>query len=241
MTATPQLAPAAISPPPFRICAQDECQRESTRHGRYCARCGQARRRRHPKYVHSLASDQAIRVAYRQLWETHDRRAIAITALRLGWPSWVVKKRAQALGLARTSDKKPWMPEEEKLLLKIAHHSDAVISLKLREAGFHRTETAVHLKLKRERIRKTLDGFSAHQLAEAFGVDGHKITRWIAAGILKAERREQARTPQQGGNAFWIRHADVKAFVFRYPEEIDLKTVEKSWFLDILTDGRICR
>ncbi len=240
MSTLPQAAPV-IANQGFRRCAAADCWLEASRYGRYCRRHAQARRRKKPKYIPTPAGDQVIREAYRMFWEYNNRRAIGLAARKLGWPDWALKRRARALGLSRTSDNKPWTPEEERLLLAVAHHSDAVITRKLREAGFHRTETAVHLKLKRDRIRKTLDGYSAHQLAEAFGVDAHKITRWIAAGLLKAERREQARTPQQGGNAFWIRHADVRDFVLRCPDEIDLKKVEKWWFLDLVTDGRISR
>jgi site-specific DNA-cytosine methylase len=35
--------------------------------------------------------------------------------------------------------------------------------------------------------------------------------------------------------------AAVRDFGCRCPDEIDLKKVEKFWFLDLLTDGRICR
>jgi len=36
-------------------------------------------------------------------------------------------------------------------------------------------------------------------------------------------------------------HKDVKRFVLRAPEEIDLCSVEKFWFLDLLMDVKICR
>jgi hypothetical protein len=33
----------------------------------------------------------------------------------------------------------------------------------------------------------------------------------------------------------------VRRFVMQAPEEIDLARVEKFWFLDLLTNGKICR
>jgi hypothetical protein len=210
-------------------------------HALYCDRCRPAHRGKPRLYRPTPAIDAEISGAYLRFWTGCDRQALKACASRVRWPHWAVKKRGRELGFARASENRPWDPCEEALLLGWAHHSDATIVRKLREAGHSRTATAVHLKIKRQRIRATLDGYSGRSLAEAFGVDDHKIQRWIAAGQLKGERREQARTPQQGGNAWWIRHADVKAFVLRCPDEVDLKKVEKWWFLDLLTDGRICR
>ena len=78
-------------------------------------------------------------------------------------------------------------------------------------------------------------------LAEVMGVDSHKVTRWIGAGLLEAERRGTARTELQGGDTWLIFRAEVKEFVLRCPDEYDLGKVEKWWFLDLITDGRICR
>jgi hypothetical protein len=236
MTHTPIIAPVST-----RSCGVEGCIITATRYGRFCEIHAQARRRKKRKHIPTAAGDEAIREAYRLFWEYNNRRAIKMAARRLGWPHWAVTRRAQVLGLAHPVERTNWTPEEEQVLSRFAHNSDIVIARKLKEAGFHRTATAVHLKCKRDRIKATLNGYSAHQLAEAFGVDGHKITRWIAAGLVKAERREQGRTPQQGGNAFWIKHTDVRDFVLRCPDEVDLKKVEKWWFLDLLTDGRICR
>jgi len=72
-------------------------------------------------------------------------------------------------------------------------------------------------------------------------VDSHKVTRWIGAGLLEAERRGTARTELQGGDTWLIFRAEVKEFVLRCPDEYDLGKVEKWWFLDLITDGRICR
>ena len=208
---------------------------------RWCDVCRPRHRGKPAKYVPTPVTDEVIRQAYQRFWEFHSWWAIKTCAKRIGWPHWAVKKRAQKLGLSRASENEPWTSNEERILHSNAHHSDRYVAVALRDAGFHRTPTAVHLKMKRERIKQNLDGYSGRQLAEAFGIDNHKITRWITSGALKAERREQDRTPQQGGNAWWIRRDDVRDFVFRCPDEIDLKKVEKFWFLDLVTDGRICR
>ena len=57
--------------------------------------------------------------------------------------------------------------------------------------------------------------------------------------MLRATRRGTERTERQGGDTYWIAHKAVHAFVLTYPDEIDLRKVEKWWFLDLLTAGRI--
>jgi hypothetical protein len=93
----------------------------------------------------------------------------------------------------------------------------------------------------RLRIKQNLDGYSACSLASAFGVDVHKVCRWIQRGLLQAKPRGTARTDKQGGDTWWIPMAAVRHFVMRAPEEIDLARVEKFWFLDLVTGGEICR
>jgi hypothetical protein len=70
-------------------------------------------------------------------------------------------------------------------------------------------------------------------------VDAHKITYWINRKMLVATRRGTARSESQGGDTYWITHRAVREFVLRYPDEIDLRKVEKWWFLDLVTAGRI--
>jgi hypothetical protein len=200
-----------------------------------------ARRRRKRLYLPSEQIDQLIREGYRRFWEFNSRKAIKATASRIGWPAWAVKKRARVLGLCRASEAQPWTEQEEQLLQQWSHHCDDVIVRKMRERGIHRTATAVHLKIKRLRIRTNRDWYSATSLAEAFGVDQHKITGWIRRGLLHAERRGTERTEAQGGDSWYILHSAVRDFVFKCPDEVDLKKVEKFWFLDLITDGRICR
>ena len=57
--------------------------------------------------------------------------------------------------------------------------------------------------------------------------------------MLKASRRGTARTESQGGDTYWITHAAVREFVLTHPDEVDLRKVEKWWFLDFVSDSRI--
>jgi len=57
--------------------------------------------------------------------------------------------------------------------------------------------------------------------------------------MLRATRRGTDRTEAQGSDTYWITHPAVRDFVLRYPDEIDLARVEKIWFVDLVTAGRI--
>ena len=66
-----------------------------------------------------------------------------------------LKRRAQEFGLARTKEL-PWSPPELTILSRYVWMSDDRVRLKLKAAGYTRTVTAIHLELKRMKIK--LDG-----------------------------------------------------------------------------------
>lgn len=201
----------------------------------------QKQKGRHPKYFFTPAMDDEIRLAYHLYLDHNNRRAIGGCAKKLGVPRWLVTRRGGTLGLARVKEP-AWSAEEVSLLERWGHLTDAVIQRKLKAVGFQRSVNGIHLKLKRLRIKQNLDGYSAWSLARAFGVDSHKVTNWIRRRMLRATLRGTDRTEIQGGDTFWITQSAVREFVFSYPDEVDLRKVEKWWFLDLVTNGRIgCR
>lgn len=155
-------------------------------------------------------------------------------AEKIGWPSWAVKKRGRELGLARTKEA-PWSDQEVELLHRYAWMSDERIRLKLKAAGFARTATAIHLKLKRTRAKDGSGFYSATGLAGLFGCDSHCVTSWIRKGYLKAKPRGTERTKVQGGDTWLILHRDVRQFVADHPLEFDIRKVDQLWFVDMLT------
>jgi hypothetical protein len=132
-----------------------------------------------------------------------------------------------------------WCPAEEELLEQFGHLSPMAIKRRLENAGYSRSVAAIQVKLNRNRIKSNLDGYSACGLADAFGVDVHKVLMWIRRGLLRAERRGTQRTISQGGDTWWIPRREVRRFVLRAPEEIDLARVEKIWFLDLLAGAKL--
>jgi hypothetical protein len=159
-------------------------------------------------------------------------------AKKVGMPHWALKKRARELGLARTKEQR-WDERELEILARHAWMSDERIRLKLKSAGYARTVTAVHLKLKRMRFKHDGSFYSANGLAHALGIDSHAVTRWIKSGHLKAKFRGTARTEQQNGDIYLIHEKDVRRFILEHPSDIDLRKVDQLWFLDLITNGLV--
>lgn len=189
------------------------------------------------KYVPTPVIDQAIRDAY-QKQRQRDRKALQAVGVRIGWSRNAVSKRGAELGVARAKER-PWTVPEKELLERFGHLAPSGIRRQFSAAGFSRSIAAIQIKLNRTRIKRNLEGYSANSLAGALGLDVHKILTWIRRGLLTAERRGTERTQTQGGDIWWISDRAVKRFVLRVPEEIDLARVEKIWFLDLLTGGKI--
>ncbi len=191
------------------------------------------------RYLPNDEIDQKIRVAYHRQRQG-DRSALTLVRREIGWSKSAIVRRGAALCLTRTKER-CWSAEEERLLERWGHLTPAAIQRRLALAGYPRSCAAIQVKIVRLRIKRNLDGYSACALARAFGVDVHKVSYWIRRGLLRAERRGTARTVSQGGDMWWISLSAVRRFILRAPEEIDLARVEKFWFLDLLTDGKICR
>jgi len=180
------------------------------------------------KYKFNDQIDQLIRENYLSQRQAKTRPGIQLLAKRVGIPHWALKKRARELGLARTKEL-PWSEAELGVLARYAWMSDERIRLKLKAAGYARTATGIHLKLKRMRFKHDGSYYSAYGLAQALGIDPHAVTRWIKSGHLKAKLRGTARTPQQNGDSYLIHEKDVR---LEHPTDIDLRKVHHLWFLD---------
>ena len=195
-----------------------------------------ARSRR--KYVFTDQIDQLVREIYLNHPGAKTRPGIRLLAKKVGMPHWALKKRARELGLARTKEL-PWSEAELEVIARYAWMSDERIRLKLKAAGFARTATGIHLKLKRMRFKHGPGFYSANGLAQALGIDSHAVARWIKRGHLKAQPRGTARGERQNGDIYLIREKDVRQFILRHPTDIDLRKVDQLWFLDLITNGLV--
>jgi hypothetical protein len=183
------------------------------------------------KYVFTDQVDQLIRAVYLNRRDGKTRFGIRPLAKKVGMPHWALKKRARELGVTRTKEL-PWSEAELGILSRFAWMSDERIRLKLKAAGYSRTVTGIHLKLKRMRFKRDGSFYSAYSLAQALGIDFHAVTRWIKSGHLKAKFRGTSRGPQQNGDSYLIQEKDVRRFILEHPTDIDLRKVDQLWFLD---------
>ncbi|MFH1777582.1 MAG: hypothetical protein ABH952_08520 [Candidatus Omnitrophota bacterium] len=160
-------------------------------------------------------------------------------AEKYGLPRWKITRYAQRKGLIAVGKKEPdWSEKEMRILEKHAEKVPERIQIHLRKAGFTRSLIAIVLKRKRLNLlaQYRIEGQSARVVAECLGVDVHAVTRWIKLGHLKATRRGTKRTELQGGDHWEIKTKDLRDFVINYLVEIDLRKVDKFWFVDLLTN-----
>jgi hypothetical protein len=190
------------------------------------------------KYVFTNQIDELIRAIYLDRPGAKTRPGIRVLAKKVGIPHWALKKRARELGWARTKEK-PWSEPELEILARYAWMSDERIRLKLKAAGYTRTVTGIHLKLRRMRFKHDPSFYSANGLAQALGIDSHAVSRWIRSGHLKAKLRGTARGEKQNGDIYLIFEKDVRRFILEHPTEIDLRKVDQLWFLDLVTNGLV--
>ena len=182
------------------------------------------------------SSDQIDAAISRVYASAPDKGAINRLAAAVGRPRWWVSVRARKLGLVSPRFKEPtWSPEELSIVRENASLSLAALKRRLARAGFTRTETAIKVKLKRIGAdRSDEDRYSARQLAELLGVDGKTVTGWIDKGWLKASRIDGDKTLGAGRN--WSLHRrDVRRFIVDNVASVDLRKVEKFWFVDLLS------
>lgn len=156
-------------------------------------------------------------------------------AVKYNVPRWKVTRRAQELCLLPRTKKEPyWSDRELEILHQYAHFSPHAISLHLKKEGFGRSETGIAIKLTRIGARQLADAYSGREASLIFGVDGKRITNWIAKGYLAAERRGTKRAGSQGGDIWTITTEAIREFIKHYPEIVDFRKVDKYFVAQLL-------
>ena len=158
-------------------------------------------------------------------------------AEKLRIPRWKLTRYARNQGWLPTyKGSAHWSQEEIDILDRYAYLSPPRIQVRLRQAGFRRSETSIVIKRKRMNLMANLDGQTCSSLSKCFGVNQKTVAYWIGKGWLKARRRGSARTPEQGGDIYYIVDRAVRKFVKDHPHLVDLRKVDKEWFIDLLTN-----
>lgn len=218
----------------MRNCLVDGCAfPASGKYGNYCDHHAAKRRAKPKKWPSNEGLDRAITWIYKRRNGNHKLPGLKELSMKTGRPKWTLTKRARELGLSRAKES-PWSEPEISILNEYAWMSDERIRLKLKRIGFNRTSTGIHLKMRRMRFKQSTDWYSARSLADAFGIDSHKVAYWISRGMLRAQRRGTARTDLQGGDMWIIREQDVWNFIRDNPNEFELRKVDQVWFMDLV-------
>lgn len=193
-------------------------------------------RRQHWKSSEHI--DAAIRRVYQR---TPTKGDVDTLALAVSRPRWWVSRRAAKLGLVTPRFKEPaWTDDERDIVRANFHRSPRSIQRMLARTGFRRTETAIMVMGKRlGASREDPLHVTASGLATLMGVDPKVVTRWIGQGWLKARRRGTDRTSTQGGDQHWIHLRDVRAFIIDNAAAVDIRKVDKFWFIDLVAHGTV--
>lgn len=209
---------------------------------RFCPPC-RSKRRRKPKSPNNPRYTPADDELLRSIYARCNARELgpALAAAFPTRPRWSMTRRAQVLGAStvRKAERR-WCPEEDAILREFPWMVPERVVIKLKADGFRRTVVSVSVRMKRLKLRATIDGFTASGLAGMMGVDSHAVIRWIHLGWLAAERRG---TTGDNHDAHMIHTAAVRALLFAHPELFELSRIErlgnKGWFLSLATGGAI--
>lgn len=187
------------------------------------------------KWRFTPSQDAEIFRIYREVQPVGRNSAVKDLARRWGFPRWKVSRRARDIGAYEPRIKElPWSARELHILELNQMYSVNVIQRKLKAQGFIRSATGIQLKRKRLELRSKYNPTSALSVAACFGVDVHAITRWIRQGLLKATHKGTQRTSIQGGDEWVIKEQDIRRFIISNIGVIDIRKVDKFWFVAVL-------
>jgi transcriptional regulator with XRE-family HTH domain len=117
--------------------------------------------------------------------------------------------------------RRKWSEEEIGILRSLAECElpSKIVSI-LKNQGFHRTEIAVKIKLRRLGFSTvtTLDNFSASEIARVCQLSASTVSSWIRKRGLKAE--------PVSSKLYAVRQKDLRTFLKNPPSEIQ-KSIKK--------------
>lgn len=187
------------------------------------------------KWAFTPETDEEIRKAYMSKIGFSRRPELAHLALKLGIPRWKIQQRARRIGAYQPRIKEPPWSEQELHLLELnAMYACETIQRRMKAAGFMRSIAAIDIKRARMAFRQQQDPTSCRAVSVCFGVDVHTIMRWIEKGWLRATKKGTKRLAVQGGDEWVIKPKDIRAFVVEHVGVIDLRKVDKFWFVAML-------
>lgn len=195
------------------------------------------------KYVWTSERDAVLKDKY----DGRKKGRAQELARMIGWPKWVITRRAQVLGLCYPAIRQDWLPVEEAFLME--HAGSRTVHWMAQK--LKRGMTSVALKLKRMKISAAWrEGYTLRELELCFGIDHHGIDKWIRAGQLVGRRRGTNRKGNEGrplgigegpADPWYFTDADLVRFITEHPLAFRLDKVDQVWFMDLLTAGGIMK
>jgi hypothetical protein len=142
-----------------------------------------------------------------------------------------VRRTAAHLGIAAPRHKMPnWTTAEDAVLQDAPHLGLSALGKRLKAAGFTRSETGIAVRLKRLQLSQLdPDIHSARDLALLMGVDTASVRNWIAREGLQATRK-----PGSEQSTWRIARKHVRAWVLTHVDMVDIRRVDKWWFVELL-------
>jgi len=187
------------------------------------------------KYKFTSEMDREIQYTYSI--NTDSKPRVINLARKYNMPRWAIYQRALKIGAVQSChQKKPWSKEEIRILKQYARYQPQTIRNKLQKAGFQRSISSIVLKRKRMRLLSNLKGMSACLCADFLGVDLHWVLNYTRQGLLKAE---VIRRDREGKTNYFIREKELRNFIIDNPELIDLRKVEKYYFIELVANGSV--
>lgn len=194
---------------------------------------------RNSKYKFTNEIDLQIRELYLNKVRLNKKNSpcpVKMFANKVGMPAWKITKRASELGVIPiTGSGAYWSKREIEILEESSDKSNITIQRRLRVEGFKRSTSAIISKFKKMSILRNRDGYSASSLAECFGVATRTVISKIKSGKIKAGHFSSKKAEHNIGNSYFITDKEIRKFIIEYIDEIDIRKVDKFWFVSLLT------
>lgn len=161
----------------------------------------------------------------RMILERYDSSTKRITELQraLGVPRDAIHKWAHDLGVTRRSSRR-WRAKEIAYLEQHTTKSPVDIAEHL-----GRPKSAVQAKMRMLGLDVS-DGYSLLDIKDGLGCSHATSVEWVKRGWLRGTRRVFDPTTWN------FTDAQIRDFIRKHPEEIDLRRVDQLWFLDVCLD-----
>jgi hypothetical protein len=182
--------------------------------------------------MEKLLAPATLRLVTASVALPHDGTSECITELQryLGVPRRIVHRWARAMHLTGSKGAN-WTKDE------IAYLEKHFNTKRPEEVADYLGRTTLAVKAKAHQLGMDIpDGYSLDEVRQGLGRSWETANKWVKCGMIKGTRCAFNATTWN------FTDAQIRDFIIAHPEEIDLRRVEKLWFIDILAcrDGIGC-